>query len=200
MDAVGAQITDPSLPIAIASAENIETFSPPIFAAYCSKKYGAEITVCNKAIGGWSTIEAVDNFEEKCRAEVSNSDLFAIGFGTNDLFTDLAVYKERIKFLIDEYFKENPKGSVLLYSGVLPNNQAIGWRTKHQAFEDVLCELAAEYERVGVVKIATVFSWVETRGKKARDVFANSINHPNDFGVRLYAQAFLKTLFGEEFL
>ena len=37
MDAVGAQITDPSLPIAIASAENIETFSPPIFAAYCSK-------------------------------------------------------------------------------------------------------------------------------------------------------------------
>ena len=37
MDAVGTQITDPSLPIAIASADNIESFSPPIFAAYCSK-------------------------------------------------------------------------------------------------------------------------------------------------------------------
>ena len=37
MDAVGKQITDPKLPIAIASAENIESFSPPIFAAYCSK-------------------------------------------------------------------------------------------------------------------------------------------------------------------
>ena len=37
MDAVGSQITDPSLPIAIASADNIESFSPPIFAAYCSK-------------------------------------------------------------------------------------------------------------------------------------------------------------------
>lgn len=37
MDAVGAQITDPELPIKIASADNIESFSPPIFAAYCSK-------------------------------------------------------------------------------------------------------------------------------------------------------------------
>lgn len=37
MDAVAEQITDPSLPIAIATADNIESFSPPVFASYCSK-------------------------------------------------------------------------------------------------------------------------------------------------------------------
>ena len=37
MDAVDKQVTDPALPIMIASADNIESFSPPIFAAYCSK-------------------------------------------------------------------------------------------------------------------------------------------------------------------
>lgn len=37
MVAVSAQISDPNSPIAIASADNIESFSPPIFAAYCSK-------------------------------------------------------------------------------------------------------------------------------------------------------------------
>lgn len=37
MEAVESQITDPSLPIMIASADNIESFSPPIFAAYCSR-------------------------------------------------------------------------------------------------------------------------------------------------------------------
>lgn len=37
MDAVGSQITDPQVPIAIASADQIEIFSPPVFAAYCSK-------------------------------------------------------------------------------------------------------------------------------------------------------------------
>lgn len=37
MDAAGSLITDPQIPIKIASADQIETFSPPIFAAYCSK-------------------------------------------------------------------------------------------------------------------------------------------------------------------
>lgn len=37
MEAVGSQVTDPQLPVTIASSDNIESFSPPIFAAYCSK-------------------------------------------------------------------------------------------------------------------------------------------------------------------
>lgn len=37
MEAVGGQITDPQLPIRLVTADNIESFSPPIFAAYCSK-------------------------------------------------------------------------------------------------------------------------------------------------------------------
>lgn len=37
MGAVGKQIKDPQLPITVATADQIETFSPPIFAAYCSK-------------------------------------------------------------------------------------------------------------------------------------------------------------------
>ncbi len=37
MDAVGEQMTDPSMPIALATADNIESFSPPVFASYCSK-------------------------------------------------------------------------------------------------------------------------------------------------------------------
>ena len=37
MSAIGNQINDPSLPIQIATTAQIETFSPPIFAAYSSK-------------------------------------------------------------------------------------------------------------------------------------------------------------------
>lgn len=37
MDTVGNMITDPRIPIEIASVDRIETFSPPVFAAYCSK-------------------------------------------------------------------------------------------------------------------------------------------------------------------
>ena len=167
---------------------------------YLEKKYSAEIKVSNQAVGGWSTIEAVDNFEKKCGEVLSSTDLFCIGFGANDILTELALYKQRIKILIDGYLQANPNGNVLLYSTLLPNNQAIGWRTNHALFEQVLLDVAAEYERVGVAKISTAFLWLEQQGKQTRDVLANSVNHPNDFGVRMYAQVLLKTLLGEEFL
>ena len=37
METIGLFINDPEVPIKMASADRIETFSPPIFAAYCSK-------------------------------------------------------------------------------------------------------------------------------------------------------------------
>lgn len=37
MDAVGSLITDPQIPVQIACTDQIESFSPPIFASYCSK-------------------------------------------------------------------------------------------------------------------------------------------------------------------
>lgn len=43
LDAVGSLMEDPALPIQIATTNKIETFSPPIFASYCSKN--AEVCV-----------------------------------------------------------------------------------------------------------------------------------------------------------
>ena len=59
MDAVGNQIKDPKLPIAIASADNIESFSPPIFAAYCSKN----ARVCCERLGRYKRIIAPMRYE-----------------------------------------------------------------------------------------------------------------------------------------
>lgn len=43
IDAIGSQSSDPELAIKIGSAENIESFSPPVFAAYCGKN--AEVCI-----------------------------------------------------------------------------------------------------------------------------------------------------------
>ncbi len=37
MEAVSKQICDPMMPIRMGTAEELKTFSPPIFAAYCSR-------------------------------------------------------------------------------------------------------------------------------------------------------------------
>ena len=59
MDAVGNQVQDPTIPIAVASADNIESFSPPIFAAYCSKN----ARVCLKRLGMYKRIIAPMRYE-----------------------------------------------------------------------------------------------------------------------------------------
>lgn len=59
MDAVGNQVQDPTIPIAVASADNIESFSPPIFAAYCSKN----ARVCCERLGMYKRIIAPMRYE-----------------------------------------------------------------------------------------------------------------------------------------
>ena len=182
---------------------NVSPYQPDwntLMKLYLQKKYSAEITVCNQAVGGWNSINGIDSLEEKCGAEFTTTDLFCVGFGANDISIAPEKFKENIKGIIDGYFAKNPNGNVLLYSTLLPNNQTIGWRVNQPLFEKVLLELATEYERVGVAKISTAFLWLEQQGKPTRDLLANSINHPNDFGVRVYAQVLLRTLLGDNFL
>ena len=59
MEAVGSQIADPSLPVRIASADHIENFSPPIFAAFCSRN-GWE---CLKRLGQYKRLIAPMRYE-----------------------------------------------------------------------------------------------------------------------------------------
>ncbi|MGN0700645.1 MAG: helix-turn-helix domain-containing protein [Oscillospiraceae bacterium] len=59
MEAVGEQITDPNIPIMLVTAENIERFSPPIFATYCSKN--AE--VCLNRLKSYKRIIAPMRYE-----------------------------------------------------------------------------------------------------------------------------------------
>ena len=61
---------------------------------------------------------------------------------------------------------------------------------------------SSEYngKNISLAKVHTMFTeLVSVSGKLARDYLGNNINHPNDFGVRLYAQVVLKTLCGDDF-
>ena len=178
---------------------NVSPFTPSwitLVQRYLEMKFCAKIDVENHAVGGWRSVEGIDNFEQKCGKDLDKTDLFCIGFGANDILSGLELFRNNVCAMIDGYFKANPNGMVLLYSSLLPNSQAKGWRTDHAAFEKVLEDISLEYKNVGVAKVSTVYSHMEKLGKFTRDLLANSINHPNDFGVRLYAQTIIKTLLG----
>lgn len=166
---------------------------------YLEEKYDATLTVENHAVGGWSSVNGIDSFEEKCSDGLDKTDLLCVGFGANDLFTEPEHFKKNLQGMMDKYFKANPNGSVLLYSTLLPNSQLIGWRVNQTLFEDVLFALKKENANVGVAKVSSVYLAMEASGKPTRDWLANSVNHPSDFGVRIYAQTILKTLLGDEY-
>ena len=181
---------------------NVSPFTPnwiTLVTKYLEERFDAKITAENHAVGGWSSFNGIDSFQEKCGDGLAETDMLCIGFGANDLHTAPEVFDRNLTGMIDAYFAANPNGSVLLYSTLLPNAGLIGWRVNQPLFEKVLLDVQARYERIGVAKVSTVFSTMEADGKPTRDWLANSVNHPNDFGVRVYAQTILSTLLGENF-
>ena len=179
---------------------NVSPYTPnwiTLVTKYLEGKFGAEITVENHAVGGWASIQGIDNFDKKCGEGLAETDMLCIGFGANDLHTPTDRFEANIVAMMEKYFAANPNGSVLLYSTLLPNAELIGWRVNQPLFEKVLLDIQTRYERVGVAKVSTVFSTLEKDGKPTRDWLANSVNHPNDFGVRVYAQTILTTLLGK---
>ena len=172
-----------------------------------SEMYGAKINKYNGAVGGWTTAQGAENFTSKV-AEVGTTladiDLLVIAFGMNDPVTSQSSYTASIKQMINTYYEANPNGSVLLVSPMLPNTQSSMICGNQTSCESWLNNVknSSEYagKNISLAKVFTMFNELVTvSGKLSRDYLGNNVNHPNDFGVRIYAQVILKTLCGDDF-
>lgn len=174
---------------------------------WLTKNYRADVRCLNKAQGGWTTKMGLDNFynEDRVGPYVNDIDLMVIAFGANDPQLSDEDYKNQIKGMVNNYLAARPDGSILLVSPFVFNQQTSNWYINQRRFEGLLEEIKAEYEANGTssnIAVAKVYSFsngICNTGKRNRDYLGNNINHPNDFGVRMYAQVVLETLCGEEF-
>lgn len=94
MEAIGNQVKDPDIPIIIASADNIESFSPPIFAAYCSKN----AKVCCERLGRYKRIIAPMRYEI---SETDNLFSLSIEAGNDELEMPWFLVETEMVFLIN---------------------------------------------------------------------------------------------------
>ena len=172
-----------------------------------AEMYGAKITKHNGAVGGWTTAQGAENLNAKLvenNTSFAEIDLFIIAFGMNDPATSESNYIASIKQMINAYYAENPNGSILLVSPMLPNTQSSLIAGNQSKWENTLngVKNSAEYvgKNISLAKVFSLFSeLVSVSGKLTRDYLGNNVNHPNDFGVRIYAQVVLKTLCGDDF-
>ncbi len=169
---------------------------------YVGGKRGT-ITYVNAAIGGWTSQNGVDYMDPFVteKLERYGCDLFVLGFGMNDGGISPMETVYNLKIMVDTALEVVPNTSVLLLSTMVPNPDGIGWYGNQYLQEAEIQNLADEYTGQGVacaVCPMTSVSLSVLEHKAFRDYSGNNINHPNDFFVRVYAQALLQTVVGYE--
>lgn len=174
------------------TAPYAEKFSVMVCRAL-QEKFNAVVGHRNTAVGGWSTVEGLNAFDEK----VTNlpSDLMVLGFGMNDGHAEPKDYLDRTEQMVKLFKEKNPDGEVVLIATTLPNTES-DWVRNHPLFAAELYKLEQKYPFVAVADMTDMHQKLLNTGKRYRDMTGNNVNHPNDFLGRIYAQVILKTILG----
>jgi lysophospholipase L1-like esterase len=150
----------------------------------------SDVRLVNRAVSGWSIANGVADLD-KLLAE--KPDLLIVAYGMNDVGRrDPQWYFDQTKLLIDNARKADPEIEILLVSTMLGNGEWVHTpRDMFEVYRDELKKLV----QPGVALADVTQVWTEMlRQKPDFDLTGNGLNHPNDFGHRLYAQALLQVL------
>lgn len=132
--------------------------------------------------------------EQAASAVVCQPDLVVIAFGMNDGSgpMGMATFKENILSLMAVISKDLPEVEFLLVSGMTPNPQwSVSYPEHREAIHQSLQSLAGP--GVGLADVYT--TWTELAWRKGfLSLTGNGVNHPNDFGHRIYADCLMAAL------
>jgi lysophospholipase L1-like esterase len=171
---------------------HVAPFQPPyqdLLVMNLEAVYGAKISLKNEAVGGTGTDWGVATIGKVVAHE---PDLVILAFGMNDSGGLPAVrYRANVQAMMDAVRQKRPAAEFILVATMLGNKD---WTTLHQElfpqYRDALAGLCGQ----GVALADMTSMWAEIfKHKKDWDMTGNGVNHPNDFGHRIYAQV-LSTL------
>jgi len=151
---------------------------------HLKEHYQASVTLTNLAVGGTSTPWGITKIDQVVSHE---PDLVILAFGMNDSAGRSAEeYGKNIAAMIAKARESLPKTEFILIASMLGNRD---WITlKHDVFPQYRDALMA-LRRPGIVVADMTSVWEELlKRKQDCDLTGNGVNHPNDFGHRVYAQ------------
>jgi lysophospholipase L1-like esterase len=147
----------------------------------------SSVTHVNRAVAGWSVANGVADLDALLE---SQPDLVLVAYGMNDVGRrDPAWFRDQTASLVARVQEKRPDAEIILVATMLGNDQWIHTpREMFNRYRDELKSLVSP--GVALVDMTTV--WEEQlRAKEMFDLTGNGLNHPNDFGHRLYAQGVL---------
>lgn len=164
-------------------------------AAGLQRTYGTNIFMNNISVPGWSASQGADRVQASHIAD-TRPDLVIIAFGMNDVGSHKPdAYRDSIQRIIRDIQAVSPESEFILVAPMIGNRD---WPStpldQFALYRDQLASLAGT--NVAMVDMTAIWKGLLQR-KTFFDVTGNGLNHPNDFGHRLYAQALLSLLMNE---
>jgi acyl-CoA thioesterase-1 len=162
-------------------------FQPPwqeLLVRQLEASTGSKVELKNHAVGGTGSAWGLKTI---AKVVESAPDLVILAFGMNDsggLAAD--AYRANLQGMMEAVRKAHPAAEFILVATMLANPD---WTALHHdrfpEYRDALASL-----RGPGVELADLTSvWAEFhRHKRDLDLTGNGVNHPNDFGHRVYAQ------------
>jgi acyl-CoA thioesterase I len=161
---------------------------PDLVAGGLRERYGAEVTLANLSVGGMNAPWGV---EQMAVAVAEQPDLFIIAFGMNDASGRYSPskYRKDISRMAAVMRAACPDCDVIAVATMTANET---WQYAAPDLYPVYLEQLLTLRETGfaVADVTSVWSWIVER-KKFLDLAGNGVNHPNDFGHRLYADVVL---------
>ncbi|MCW3096771.1 MAG: GDSL-like Lipase/Acylhydrolase [Chthonomonadaceae bacterium] len=167
---------------------NVPPFMPPypdLLIQSLKRVYKSDITYKNLSVGGMTAAWGVQNIAQ---VAAEKPDLVVLAWGMNDSSGGRPTHDflADIQGQMDAVRKMQPHAEFILVSSMLPNAEC-NWAKPQLILEyrDALEKLAGR--GIAVADLSSV--WEEMlKSKTYLDFTGNGVNHPNDFGHRLYAQ------------
>ncbi len=175
---------------ALARAEPNQPGYPDLVAANLQRLTGSEVRLVNFAISGTSIAFGVSDWP---KLSACKPDLVIVAYGMNDVGRkDPQWFRERTAELVGKIRGDLPEAEVILVSPMLGNREWIHTpREMFNLYRDQLKSLTGP----GVALADVTAVWRAQLGnQRDLDLTGNGLNHPNDFGHRLYAWTILSTL------
>jgi lysophospholipase L1-like esterase len=163
---------------------------PDLVAAQLHETYGTEVKLVNRAVGGWSVTQGLGDLGKLLEVQ---PDLVVIAYGMNDVGArNPEAYQAGIRQMISRIKTALPETEIILVATMLGNEQ---WaHTPREMFPQYRDALASLCEP-GIALADLTSLWTEMlRRKRDCDLTGNGVNHPSDFGHRVYASALLSLL------
>jgi len=167
-----------------ADGEPFQPAYPELVRRHLAEHYGSQVELENLSISGKTTRSGLTMSEQGI---LGKPDLVIIAFGMNDSAgVSVADYQKNTSSMIGKIREALPKAEFILVATMLGNRD---WpRLKQERFpqfRDALAELCEP----GVALADLTSTWAEFLKRKLDwDLTGNGVNHPNDFGHRVYAQ------------